>query len=209
MIAETSADPIHLGKVADEYRTLALTFYAGELEDERRRIFGHTLAADCPPVETQWGGAQTFQQAQDLADIAGFYRAWGLRPAAGGERLDHIATELEFAGYLAWKEAGALALADEERAGIARAARRRFIEEHLGRWAHFFALRLEVLADGGPFAEVARAIGHVVEMDARELGARTADEPLAPVPPPFPAEGSTFECGAGGCAAACPGGGAS
>ncbi len=190
--------------LSEEYWTLALAFLDPALEEERRRVFGHIMSADCPPCETQWGGTQTFRQAQDLADIAGFYRAFGLEAAAGGERLDHIATELEFASFLAWKEASAAAAAEEERAAIARDARRRFIEEHLGRWAPSFAARLAKIAGRGPYVDVARRIRAAISADADALGVALPAGEVAPAEPEIPAEGACFECGVPGRPEAAP-----
>ena len=142
----------------------------GELRDEHARVFGHVISAGCPPYETQWGGAQTFQQAQQLADVGGFYRAWGLKEGGCGERLDHVATELEFEAFLAWKEVGAAAAEEGEHADVAREARRRFFEEHLGRWAPLFAKRLARRAGYGPYLAAARALGALLAADAAALG---------------------------------------
>src|SRR3972149_4932733 len=74
-------------------------------------------------------------RARQRADVAGFYRALGLRVAANfRERPDHIATELEFMQVLALKEARALARRERAHAGICRRAQARFLREQLGRW---------------------------------------------------------------------------
>lgn len=56
--------------------------------------------------ETECGLPDAYRQAQEMADIAGFYRAFGF--TVGGpvrERPDHAAVELEFMHVLALKEA--------------------------------------------------------------------------------------------------------
>jgi len=73
-------------------------------------------------------GGPTFQ----MADIAGFYRAFGFE--VSGERPDHIVPELEFLALVLVKEAYALMAGQVEGAEICATARRRFIAEHLGRW---------------------------------------------------------------------------
>lgn len=86
------------------------------------------------PYETTYeprpgvGGGQTFR----LADIAGFYRAFGFE--VSGERPDHIVPELEFVALLYAKEAHALLTGQEENAETCRAARHAFLAEHLMWW---------------------------------------------------------------------------
>jgi TorA maturation chaperone TorD len=99
-----------------------------------RRLFGHTIAHGCPPYETEYGQRHVFGQAQDLADIAGYYAAFGLEPAPRGERVDHLTCELEFLSILALKEAAALAGQAGEAAAVCREAEASFLRDHLGRW---------------------------------------------------------------------------
>ncbi|MBI3264495.1 MAG: molecular chaperone TorD family protein [Acidobacteria bacterium] len=77
------------------------------------RLFGHTARGLICACETEYGAHNTFHQPQELADLAGYYLAFGLRPAtASGIRVDHIACECEFMDFLNRKEAVLLA-ADE------------------------------------------------------------------------------------------------
>ncbi|MBI2265853.1 MAG: molecular chaperone TorD family protein, partial [Armatimonadetes bacterium] len=97
-----------------------------------------------------------FREAQELADISGFYRAFGL--AAEGEASeigDHIAVELEFLGLAAYREGQALSEGLLENAGICREAQARFLADHLGRWAPAFFSKL-VLAQAGVYSWLAR-----------------------------------------------------
>ena len=121
------------------------------------RLFGHSRGLVCP-FETEYGPEGAFRHPQELADIAGYYLAFGLRPAeAQDERVDHAACECEFMGFLARKEAFALeALAlwgadpeAEERLDTIRVATRSFLREHLGRFGRAFAsLLMKEDADG-------------------------------------------------------------
>jgi nitrate reductase assembly molybdenum cofactor insertion protein NarJ len=67
-----------------------------------------------------------FQRAQGLADINGFYRAFGVEPDK--ERPDAIPMELEFLHYLILKQMRAH---DAQQALICFDAQRKFFSEHL------------------------------------------------------------------------------
>lgn len=119
------------------------------LQDRYVAAFGHVTLPDCPLYETACGIGDPFQQAQTLADIAGFYRAFGLEMAAdAAERADHLAVELEFMHYLAYREAFALDRHGPEQSAIIQDAERRFVELHLGRWVPVAARTVAARGDG-------------------------------------------------------------
>lgn len=173
------------------------TFTPDGLQAEYRRTFGHTISRECPPYETEYGSAHLFQQAQRLGDIAGFYRAFGLEVSdQAKERLDHIAVELEFMGFLTWKEAYALTHHGEEQAAICREAQKKFLEEHLGRWAPLFVKLLGRKAQEGFYRQMASLLDAFLTAECRRLGVR----PLTfhegdLVPNTDEAEGACFPCG--------------
>src|SRR6185503_4152613 len=73
--------------------------------------FGHAARGDCPLNEIEYGElkADPLFQPHRLADLAAFYRAFGLEMAeAAAERPDHLGMELEFMAVLAAREAFAL-----------------------------------------------------------------------------------------------------
>ena len=150
-----------------------------DTEGAWRKLFGHNLSPDCPPYETQFGRTGVFRQAQDLADLAGFYRAFGVEAAGGERRPDHLPVELEFLSLLARKEAMALGSGEADRAALCRAARARFLREHLGRWAGGFAAALTHKAPDSYWAAVAVAMARFVDADARALSAEPAPEEIA------------------------------
>ena len=121
--------------------------------EERRAahtaLFTLTVSADCPDYETAYDPRDIFQQAQAMADVAGFYRAYGLQ--VGGlehQRPDHISTELEFMSVLAFKEAYALENLGQPEAEATREAQSLFLRDHLGCWGPAFGRRVRARADG-------------------------------------------------------------
>lgn len=145
------------------------------LREGYEAVFGHTISKQCPPYETEYAHMHLFQQSDFLADLAGFYRAFGVEVREGTERLDHIAIQLEFLHLASFKEARALERGDAEAAAVCRGAQAAFIEDHLGRWAGVFAKRLERKDPQGPYADAARMLGDFI---AAELQAHAA----APAP---------------------------
>lgn len=166
-----------------------------DLQSEYIKIYGHAVAGDCPPYETEYGGdqggaAQIFQQSQTLSDIAGFYRAFGLDVSdVVRERVDHISVELEFMAFLAYKEAYALIADGEEkekaeRVEICREAQRMFLNDHLGRWVQDFTRRLEQKAQDGPYSRLARLTGKFLACEIKAIEAQPMQvEGLAPIVP--------------------------
>ena len=152
---------------------------ATQLQTEHRRVFSHIMSADCPPCETLYTAHHVFQQTQDLSDIAGFLRAFGLE-MADKERLDHISVELEFMHFLTYKEAYALTHHGPAKARLCREAQRKFIQEHLGRWAHRFAERLRGKAGGGYFGCVASLTETFLPAEIDFLRARPEDVSISP-----------------------------
>jgi DMSO reductase family type II enzyme chaperone len=101
----------------------------------------------CPPYEGAYGPPQMAGKAALLADVAGFYRAFGLEPAEGQPEVeDHVCAELEFMSALAVKEAWALAEGHTDGLEVTRHAQRAFVSDHLARWGSAFAERVEATA---------------------------------------------------------------
>lgn len=115
---------------------------ASDLERAYQQVFTLSYSEDCPPYETAFSAQHIFQQTQQQADLAGFYRAFGVDSTI--ERSDHIALELEFCYLLALKEAHARDAGDTEHVTICRQAQRSFARDHLLRWAPLIGQRVAV-----------------------------------------------------------------
>ena len=107
------------------------------------RLFGHTARGAVCPYEAEHGQDGLFQQPQLLADISGFYEAFGLAGSdSTRERPDHMSCELEFLEFLSRKEAWAIQACDSTTRAVTHEALRLFLKDHLGRFARAFGLML-------------------------------------------------------------------
>jgi TorA maturation chaperone TorD len=114
------------------------------LNAEFEETFGLLVAAGAPPYESEYiNGKFVFQRSQHLADVAGFYHAFGLLPSRTcPERPDHIALELEFMAAVIGLETGAASSSNDgqdELVDVCRHAQQRFVQEHLSWWVPAFA----------------------------------------------------------------------
>jgi TorA maturation chaperone TorD len=154
--------------------------------------FGHTTPEAYPPLETRYGSAHPFQESQDLGDVAAFYEAFGLRVRPGtGERIDHIALELEFLHLLALKEAWARERGDESGAETSLTTSRRFFEDHPGRWGTVFSGLIARKAPDTLLRSLGSLLGAVLQADRDVL--KVAPRPVSPEPIPVPPEPSPDE----------------
>jgi TorA maturation chaperone TorD len=140
-----------------------------DMETQYIGTFGHTMKQSYPAYEMEYDQGHVFMQSQSMAELASFYRTFGAQ-AASGERLDHVATELEFMYFLTYKEAHAVTSDTEKGAEVCSDGQRRFLEKHLGRWAPPFLGGLMRGAEGfyRPLAKAARSW---LDMEIKELGA--------------------------------------
>jgi len=146
------------GSWGKKFRSAAAAWETADraaLENEHVRLF--LGAGLCALRETAYGdGRRIAGRSYELADIAGFYRAFGWKLSASHPHLpDHLAAELEFTSVLLVKEAYALAEASAEHLEITRDATKAFLESHLGRWID--ALVGTLVENGAPVAYVALA----------------------------------------------------
>lgn len=126
----------------------------------------------CSPYETEYE-FDAFAKARQLADIAGFYRAFGLKVATeDAAPADFIATELDFMSHLAIKQAYADVNGWEDRTAVTRETQRAFLEDHLGHWAPLFCRTLAGLEDVDSFYGAAACLADAfINREIEALGA--------------------------------------
>lgn len=108
---------------------------------------------------------------QSLADIAGFYRAFGVQMSPEAhERVDHIGSELEFMAVLCAKESRAANNGMIEQAQICRDARHSFLSDHLGEWVLAFVARVHEKARLPLYPALADTLATLLAFEAEELG---------------------------------------
>jgi TorA maturation chaperone TorD len=149
----------------------------------------------CPPYEGAYGllDPMSAGKATALADLAGFYAAFGLGPAAARPDVeDHLATELEFLSALALKEAWAELEGRAEALAVTRDAQAAFLRDHLGRWADAFAVRLREVSPLPYYVAAAEALVAWIRFEAGRLG--VVPVPLDGVAPLGPSEADAFTC---------------
>lgn len=177
---------------------------AAALASRYRFLFGHTARGEITPYETEYGHEALFQQPQELGDLMGFYRAFGLDMRAGThERPDHISCEFEFLMFLALKEAYALEHNDRDMRQETSKAERLFMRDHLGRFLPAFVSLLQREDRSGFYGNLGELCRRFVAADsdrlqvplgAANLGLRPADDSRIPM-----------ACGSGADCTAMPG----
>lgn len=122
-----------------ELAETALQVHGELLEHEYIAAFTMGTSPDCPRFEAAYVTDDALFQTSGLADLAGFYQAFGVELSGSPMRPDDISIELEFMGFLCRKQAYARQHLSETKAIRARRAQRAFMRHHLGRWGTTFA----------------------------------------------------------------------
>lgn len=142
--------------------------------DDYVAAVGHAARGSSPINEIEYGElkADPLFQPHRLADLAAFYRAFGMEVVDdAGERLDHLGVELEFMAVLAAQEGHALQNGmPDEVLRINLDAQRLFLREHLGRWSPTFARRLEAMVGDETLRAAARLLIAFVDTECRHAG---------------------------------------
>ncbi|HYG60033.1 MAG TPA: molecular chaperone TorD family protein [Symbiobacteriaceae bacterium] len=160
-----------LGLVPDAAHLADEVTFADEtegLEEQYQALFaGQT--PPCPPYETEYTATSVWMQTQQMADVAGFYRAFGVDAGVTGERVDYVATELEFMYMLCVKEAIAEHEGNSDGAAVCRSGQAAFLRDHLAAWLPRFTAKMNTLGAGGYYPALARLVERVASMESRQF----------------------------------------
>ncbi|HXG41461.1 MAG TPA: molecular chaperone TorD family protein [Dehalococcoidia bacterium] len=112
----------------------ALQAFVASLPRRARRYVSWLATNAVPAYEASYHvGAQAAGGLElTLADVAGFYRAFGFQTR--GERPDYLGAQLEFLALLTLKEAHAVLSGSQEGAGLCRRTRAEFARRHVLPW---------------------------------------------------------------------------
>jgi DMSO reductase family type II enzyme chaperone len=161
--------------------------------------FGHAARGSCPLNEIEYGDikADPLFQPHRLADLAAFYRAFGLEVTEdAGERQDHICLELEFMCVLAAKEAYAHEhQVDSDQLAQCRDTQKKFLREHLGRWTPAFARRLAAATSEPTLRALAEFTRAFIESECARFGVNPGSEELSLRPVDEAADRACDSCG--------------
>lgn len=170
-----------------------------ELVGSHLRLFGHAVRGTCPPYELEYGRGEIIQQTADLADLAGFYAAFGLCLGEGAyERADHVCVECEFMCVLCAKEAWGIRQGNMELVDACCDAQRQFLRDHLARWLPAFSHRVASLDPDGFHGHAAALAAAFIDEECRAFDIEAGPQwlELRPVDASRDAE---IDCDSGGC----------
>jgi TorA maturation chaperone TorD len=154
---------------------------AGELNLLYEQTFGLLGGSKCPPYETEYVPSKfTFQRSNMLADVAGYYRAFGLTTSTTHpDRPDHLAVQCEFLAQLLELQSKARSQDEVE---VCEAALRRFLQEHVVWWAPAFAKLLWRQDPSGFYGAVGQFLAALVAAERALAGIAPHDQTVEPSP---------------------------
>jgi TorA maturation chaperone TorD len=159
-----------------------------ELNTAYDHNFGLLSGSKCPPYETEYVPSKfTFQRSNLLADVAGYYGAFGLQSSTRApERPDHLVLELEYLAQLIGLQSAALHMnttAAANQADVCLEAQGRFLQEHIVWWVPAFCTLLARQDPDGYYAATATFVAALVAADRALF--RIAPPHMVPEPGPL------------------------
>jgi DMSO reductase family type II enzyme chaperone len=151
--------------LANYLRSAEFLSEKGRLSSAYDGLFHHECGLSLYESEYRHGG---FRRVECLADVSGFYRAFGLEPER--ERHDHISVELEFMHALVCKE---IAAEQEEQRKVVLDVEGKFLAEHLAPWVPVLAAAISERARSGFYAKMAAFLSEFLEDELRRLGVKS------------------------------------
>ncbi len=141
------------------------------LQERHTELFGHAVRGTCPPYELEYERGDIPQQSAELADIAGFYNAFGMElQAAAHERTDHATVQFEFLSVLAAKEVYAIETNNSEGLQVLQDAQKSFLADHISRWVPAMATRLQDADPEGFYGRLGAFIQAFIAAECEHFG---------------------------------------
>lgn len=158
---------------------------AGEFNEMYEISFGLLGGSKCPAYETEYVPSKhDFQRSNMLADVAGFYQAFGLQCSTSHpDRPDHVTLQCEFVAQvlgLQWRALQGGTPDAKSQAEICQQAIRRFLQEHLVWWCPAFAKLLSHQNPGGFYDAVAHFLAALVACERAIAGIELPKQPVEP-----------------------------
>lgn len=147
--------------------------------------------------ETEYGKERVMAKTNELADLSGFYQAFGLDNNSNEvvhDMPDHVSVELEFYSYLLLKQLFLEENNIQEGIEIVLEGRKKFLNDHLGRFVKSISLRPGVL-NNDYFSKIFNWLDSFIDHECNllEIQPKIVDWLLSQ------AEGETISCQLGGC----------
>ncbi len=175
---------VHADAVVEE----APTDEAGvdDLYSEWATHFGFEEGGEIQQYQIEYGPGTLVTSTDTIADIAGFFKAFGLEIRDGNrDRADHLCLQLEFCSHLALQTAYLQLDEDETGIDVLVNAQEDFIEDHLGRWIPRYSETVEDECVSAFYRELARLVDELVAEDVDRLD---INPDVFPETPPAPME---------------------
>lgn len=151
----------------------------------------------CSPYETAYGN-NGLNKAMTLADLNGFYNAFGLSiPEGEGDRPDHIAVEMEFLSLLSIKEAYGIEQELKDMVDVIASAKKGFLKDHLCKWATTFCGNLRERTTKDFYRNLALLTSRFVKAEAGFYGLELKPEEELQRESPTPINCHAEGCGEG------------
>ena len=146
------------------------------IESEYLRIFD--TGGLISPYETEYLIEKISRKPFELADISGFYQAFGFELSDEDgcrEVVDHIAVELEFMALMALKEEYAREQKQADNLHVVEDAAKKFFKEHLATWGFWLSMQIAELDCHRFYRELGSVFETVLEMGCKQFGINSSD----------------------------------
>jgi len=142
-----------------------------EMQSEYLSVFD--MGRKVTPYETEYVREKIGRKPRLLADIAGFYKAFGFEvntDAKNREAIDHISVELEFMLLLYLKLVLAMDDRLQERVEIVKDAIRTFLKDHLAGWGLLYCSLVKESEAHEFYKKVCALLNMLLESELKKYG---------------------------------------